>query len=442
MERTAVTTGMSSTRRPPGTRPRRWARRVPRALVLGALGVLVLLGGAARPVEGSAGVARAPVQEEPQEDSTLTWSVRPAPTASEPERSNFSYDADPGATVRDSIRVRNYGAEPLPLAIYASDAMTTSSGALDLLPAGEQPTDVGAWTVLDAANIEVPPLGFVDVPFTMVVPVDAESGDHTGGIVTSYRAPGTDDEGEPVVLDRRLGSRMYVRVGGELRPQLEVSDLMVTWSGTPNPLGTGTLHVGYTVTNTGNVRLGADQVVVVGGRFGLPGREVTLEPMGELLPSSSLDFSVDVPDVWPTFRTTTRVELDLVPTREGDEFDADTPRAAASVGTWTVPWPQLVVLLVLVGIPLRVRWTRRRRRRREAVVVQQAVQTTVIVQEAVQAALAAHGAGSGDGPGPGGDEDPSPTNGAVPPDGPPPSPSGNGDASGTAETTKVHDKLS
>ncbi|GAA0461436.1 hypothetical protein Ade02nite_15960 [Paractinoplanes deccanensis] len=327
------------------------------------LAVLVAVSGL---VPGAA--AAAPAAE------TLTWSVRPTPTKSRPDRPHFAYDALPGQQIKDSLRVRNYGAERLSLSVYASDALTTSSGALDLLPAGAKSTDVGRWAVLGKSRIDVPPGEFVDVPFTMTVPAKAESGDHTGGIVTSYLSPGTDGAGRAVTVDRRLGTRMYVRVGGDLQPRLEVSRLDASWSGTLNPFRPGGLHVGYTVTNTGNVRLGADQVVAVS----FPGGETTLARMPELLPGDSLTFGADVRGVWPFFRTRAEVRLTPVPTRRGDVFGPRTAPATASAAVWTMPWPQLAVLLAAA---LAVAWLVWRRRRRRAAVSRQ-------VEEAVRAALA------------------------------------------------------
>src|SRR5690606_17067123 len=136
---------------------------------------------------------------------TLTWSVRPVPTTDEPDRPNFAFTVEPGTTLHDVIRVTNYADQPLQLDVYASDAVMTASGSLDLLPAGEQPRDLGAWIAFDAGAIVVPAGGSVDVPFTITVPPDAEPGDHAGGVVTSFRSPGADDSGRPVLLDRRLG---------------------------------------------------------------------------------------------------------------------------------------------------------------------------------------------------------------------------------------------
>jgi hypothetical protein len=358
------------------------------------LAVLLVVG-----LLGAPGRVGAQESEGTAEETTLTWSVRPTPSESEPDRPNFSYDVSPGATITDSLRIRNFGTELLPLAVYASDALTTATGAIDLLPAGEQPVDVGAWTAMGASTVDVLPGEFVDVPFTVVVPADAEAGDHTGGIVTSYRAPGTDDEGRTVMVDRRLGSRMYVRVDGELRPELSVSDVDVSYDGTLNPLGTGTVDVAYTVTNTGNVRLGAGQTITVPGRLGMPGSEVVLEDMGELLPGSSLSFTTTVAHVWPTVRATAEVALVPIPTRAGDVFDA-APVASASASTWAIPWTGVAVVVVLLLVASWV-WSRIRRRRRRAEAREDdATRTAVIVQEAVRAALATRdeaASGSGNG---------------------------------------------
>ncbi|WP_051797139.1 WxL protein peptidoglycan domain-containing protein [Catenuloplanes japonicus] len=283
----------------------------------------------------------------------LTWSVRPTPSDAAPERPHFVYDVSPGQRVEDSIRVRNFGTAPLPLAVYAGDALTTANGALDLRPAGTPATDVGLWTVLGTAEITVPPSGFVDVPFTMTVPADAEAGDHTGGIVTSVRSAGADG----VVVDRRLGSRMYVRVAGGLRPSLTVSGVRAVYTVNVDPRKPGHLRVVYTVTNTGNVRLGASQEILA------TGRRTTPDPMPELLPKNSLTYEVLVEDVWPTVRTTAEVRLRPVPTRPGDTFTA--APAVATAATWSIPWPQLAVLLpaVLGALWLRRRWLRRRRAR-------------------------------------------------------------------------------
>ena len=331
-------------------------------LVLLAVGTLV-------PAGANAAVPDAPVQD----GETLTWSVRPTPSAAAPERPNYAYEVAGGDVVSDSIRVRNFGKQPLPLAIYASDALITETGAIDLLPAGVDPTGVGAWIALASSSIVVPPDAFVDVPFTMTLPDNVESGDHAGGIVTSHIASGAGDDGQPVRLDRRLGSRVHVRVGGELQPELEVTDLTTTYDGPLNPASRDAMRVRYTVVNRGNVRLSAHQAVNIEGLRGLTARRAVIDDLPELLPGSSLTVEVAVDGVWPAVRTTTSIELTPVPTREGDEFPADVLAETASTTTWTIPWGPLVLLLLVVGGPLGWKASRRRRSRREEARIQAAV---------------------------------------------------------------------
>jgi hypothetical protein len=210
------------------------------------------------------------------------------------------------------------------------------------------------------------------VPFTLVVPQNAESGDHTGGIVTSVTTPGTDEDKTPVLLDRRLGNRVQVRVGGPLRPRLEITDLQAEYDGTLNPVGEGTMHVTYTVRNTGNVRVTAVPTIEVKGPLGVVSTTLRSAAMPELLPRNSLTFTADV-EVFPAVRLETSVDLQPRTTEDRAELPRGASTASASTSTWAIPWTLLVILVVLIGGPFVWRWTRRRRARRVEARVQQAV---------------------------------------------------------------------
>ncbi len=208
----------------------------------------------------------------------------------------------------------------------------------------------------------------------MTVPGNAESGDHTGGIVTSFVAPGAAEDGKPVVLDRRLGSRVQVRIDGELRPKLEITEVKTAFDGTLNPVGKSSMDLTYTVTNTGNVRMAAEQVVGTKGPLGLAGRKATLDRMPELLPGNSLTLSAKVPGVYPTIHTSASLRLHPVATRAGDTFGADVAPAAKTSGVWTVPWATFLMLFLLVGGPFAATWHRKRRKAAEDARVRAAVE--------------------------------------------------------------------
>lgn len=289
-------------------------------------------------------------------DSELMWSVRPTPKDDADTRPNFQYEMEAGSTVRDSFRIRNHGDEELNLAVYASDAVVTESGSLDLLPESEAPTDVGNWVRLAADEVTLPAGKFVDVPFTMSVPAKAESGDHSGGIVTSVVTRSSANGGQPVILDRRLGSRLQVRVVGDLAPSLEIADLGVDYRSTANPFGRGGLTVSYRVTNNGNVRMAAAPVIQVRGPAGLLGQTAVLERTAELLPGSSLTYRVLVPDIWPTLRPSVTLKLTPVATRAGDDFP-DGLIFTSSADVTAVPWTSLAGIAAVVA---GATWWRRR----------------------------------------------------------------------------------
>ncbi len=135
----------------------------------------------------------------------------------------------------------------------------------------------------------------------------------------------------------------------------------------------------YTVANTGNVRLDAHPTVTVDGPFGMLGRTVVTEDLGELLPGNSRRFEVSVPAAWAFFLLSATVTLEPFPSNPNDsasQFDL-TPVSAGSA-TFALNWGQLILLVVVALLVVGVLWWRGRR----AATVQAAI------DDAVEKALA------------------------------------------------------
>lgn len=362
------------------TAPRTPARRSLRAaasalLVLpAAAGVLVAAGPAA--------VAA---------DDDVTWTVRTAANDFGSDRTGFTYAVDPGHAVGDALVVANHGDEPLELAVYAADGFTTDAGQFDVLTAGTESTAVGAWlqTGTDAVTVEAG--ATVELPFTVEVPEDATPGDYSGAVLTSLTQP---DDAAGISVDRRLGIRVDLRVGGDLRPGLAVEDVHLTYSGTANPAGTGDATVGYTLHNTGNTVLNAQQTVAVAGPFGWFRVETGDVPAApDLLPGESWEVTVPVDGVVPSVRLGAAVTALPVLTDAAGSTSTLSP-VVGEAHTWAVPWAALVVLLlVAAAVVLGLRLRRRRQR-------VGAAREDERVQERVERALAERErAGSGAGAG-------------------------------------------
>jgi hypothetical protein len=303
-----------------------------------------------------------------QAADSVTWAAAPADTSVGKDRAHFAYSLAPGTSVTDAIAVVNRSETSIKLRVYASDAFSTPTGGIDLLPAAKKPTDVGAWITMKTQIITLKPQQSAVVPFTLAVPATATPGDHSGGVVTSL-ITGTNNTA--VQLDRRLGSRVYLRVTGDLQPALSVSNVQATYHGTLNPGGSGSTTVSYTVTNTGNVRLAAHQTVRIASVFGALAYSANLKDLPEVLPGDSLTRSATVDGVWPATRMTSSITLQ--PIASGDQPPINVRQVVGAASLWAWPLGQLIVLIILVAGVFGVLILRRKR----ALAVQAAVDAAV-----------------------------------------------------------------
>ena len=286
---------------------------------------------------------------------TESWTLAPAASASETgNRPNLSYTIEPGQTVKDAVTVYNLGNVPLIFNVYATDAFNNDDGTFSVLPGDKQPTDVGTWFDLDQTLISVPPGMQTTIPFEIKVPRDATPGDHVGAVLASSATKGTGDNGSTITLDRRTGTRLFVRVAGELRPELAITDMESDYDQSVNSFG-GTTSVKFRVENRGNVRLSGTPVVEVGGPLGALSKTVKLPAISELLPGEHADLSVQVSDVPALVANTTKVSI-----RAESDGLAAPPTSSASTTQFAPPITLLLLFLVAILVALALRKRRRR----------------------------------------------------------------------------------
>ncbi|MEU3788485.1 DUF916 domain-containing protein [Streptomyces fructofermentans] len=311
-------------------------------------------------------------------DGDATWTVRTAANSYGDDRSSFSYAVNPGGQVKDAMVVANHGRTPLRLAVYAADGYTTEAGRLDLLTKDKKSVGVGAWVHAEEADIVIKPGKAAKVPFTAAVPADATPGDYVGGILTSLKQA---DDAQGINVDRRLGIRVKLRVGGTLKPRLAIENAHVEYEGSLNPFAKGDATLTYTVHNTGNTILSGRQTASVSGPFGL--LRSGADPIAatpELLPGESRDVTVPVHGVTPAFRLAATATLTPALTDASGSVTPLEP-VEATTHAWAIPWTLSLLVLVLgAGIAAAVLLVRRRRAQRK-------VREDALVQNAVEQAL-------------------------------------------------------
>lgn len=287
----------------------------------------------------------------PPAPAPVTFGIQPAHLGHPDDRPYLSYSASPGAELDDQVVVLNYSDASLRLAVVAADGVATKDGSFAIAPTVQRPTEVGRWVHLRGGRptVVVPPRsatrepGRTVVPFHLVLPASISPGDHFGGIAAVLYSQSTGDQA--VRLEQRVVTRLYLRVSGAEHPRLSIRDLTVDFHDRLLSLGVGSATVRYRVVNTGNIKLGAHQQVVVGGWIG-PDRTTRPTDVPLLFPGGSVTVTAVIKDVWPIIPDSARVQL-LPVHLQGDPSPA-LGRVEEARFFWAVPWGPLLLLLLLL----------------------------------------------------------------------------------------------
>lgn len=292
-------------------------------------------------------------------EETIGISARPSDASGNPDtRTSFRYEADPGQRVDDFFQVANTGTADQAFTVVATDAFNDDEGEYALLATAEAPTAIGTWVTFEngANRIEftLSPGQSRTLAFTLQVPADATPGDHVGGLVASVVTPG-----EEVNLDRRVASRVYARVSGDLQPRLAISGIDASYGGDWWNLLTGAVTVHYTVSNPGNIALSGNATGEVRTWFGIPVATASGGSIKELLPGNSATYEVTVNGVAQLGYVNAEVVLHpFVDTPISDAKLAVSPVNRDTVAI-AMPWIVLIALLLVVGFFI-FRWWRRK----------------------------------------------------------------------------------
>jgi len=295
--------------------------------VLVALGLTVTLGAAGAWADGSDSIGGAPS----------------ANGGTDQSRSRFSYQVEPGQQISDEYQVSNTGTTVQSVTVYSTDAFNAEDGSFALLHGGVKATDAGRWVSFsEGANhvkVTLKPGASRVIPFTVRIPADAKPGDHAGGIIVSALSPAGQ-----VSVDRRVAIRLYVRVKGLLQPGLTISSIAPSYRADLNPFS-GETSLTISLSNTGNVALGAKTVTQVRGLFGIPLSGLTNVTVPEMLPGSHRTVTIVVPGVGPWVYLNPHVSL--AATTDPDALDAGAlPAADRDATLFVVPWGILLILLL------------------------------------------------------------------------------------------------
>lgn len=153
-----------------------------------------------------------------------------AGSSTEPRGGYFVLAATPGATVTQSVALRNDSDQVLDLRLTGVDAATAQKGGSSFALDTDTPAEAGAWVSLDQTAVTLPAKGSLTVPFRVTVPVEARSGAHLAGIAVMSPAPttaGSGGAGQAAGASVKVQSRrvigVQVNLPGPADPELVIT---------------------------------------------------------------------------------------------------------------------------------------------------------------------------------------------------------------------------
>lgn len=281
-------------------------------------------------------------------------------TQADSTRTTFSYAAAPGQTLSDAYILINDGTVVQDITILATDAFNAEDGSFSLLDTTAPVVDVGTWVTFEGVPSQVitlEPGATKVIPFVVNIPADARPGDHVGGIIASVSSI----DGQ-VKLERRVGTRLYVRVAGDLQAGLTVSGLGSTYEPSLNPFD-GKLVLTFTVQNSGNIALGSRGFASVTGLFGIPLSGQANFAVPELLPGATHVVTTEIPGVWQWIWMNAKLSSIGVDANKAMVAGV-MPTATREASTWAVPWALLILLIAAGFVYFYIRFSRLNNERR------------------------------------------------------------------------------
>ena len=298
--------------------------------------------------------------------SHITFGLAPANAAGRIDRSEFAFAATPGAIVHDDVALLNYSDVPIVLHMSAVDAQETPQGGFGLASSASNSTGVGKWTTLPAGfrKVVVAPAssagpGERTVPFTMHIPDNATPGDHAGGVVAALYTKTKNSKGDVIVVEERIGARVFVAVSGDFRAGVSIEDFHASAPSSLGPWHHTSISISYNVVNTGNVDLRLQQSLGLGGLL-VSHRNVAVKALSLLRPGGVVNEHAVVSNVSAPLLANVSVRAVGVQTPTvGEQRSAV---ASASATLWTGSTTLILIVIVLAALLIFFLWRRRGRR--------------------------------------------------------------------------------
>ena len=195
----------------------------------------------------------------------------------------LEFGVEPGGEILSKIKVFNESPETVSL--YASTANFTAkdeTGSPFFL--FDEQEGLASWIEIAPNVIVLLPGERQDIPFSIKVPEEADSGGHYAGIFFGS-SPDIKQEENQVAIVSKLGILLLLRVSGDITSESAIQDFHIL--NDQNFFTRLPVQFLYRLRNAGNVHIRPKGVIEIKNILGISGVEIEANPVdGVVLPSS------------------------------------------------------------------------------------------------------------------------------------------------------------
>jgi hypothetical protein len=207
-------------------------------------------------------------------------------------RPYFVFNARPGATISDQVRIVNVSGTTGTVRLSAVDASTGQTGGIVYLSTAAPRRAVGSWIKLSTRSLLLGPHASTVVPFTVTVPAGTAAGEYVGGLVAAPVVPTATHTGGSGGHHFRVLVIEIAIVAVQLNlPGPAVQRMAITSAGASGRPGYQTIVLG--LANTGSTLVKGHGALSVSGASGAPLLSQSF-PLDTFLPHTSISYPVYV----------------------------------------------------------------------------------------------------------------------------------------------------
>jgi hypothetical protein len=261
-----------------------------------------------------------------------------------------NYAGDPGTTIKGVMKVTNLTDEPLSLGISKQNFVAKGEeGEVELVDNAAPLYSLAPWFVLPASQVQVPPKGTREVPYSISIPMNAEPGGRYGSIIFSTTPPKLPTGQSGATVQQNLAGLIFLRINGEAREELSIA----SFAPEKNFYENGPVKLLARVKNTGTVHEKPTGTITIKNMLGL---KVASIPLDEhfVIPGSIRRLHNEFPASGKAPFMIGRYTAELTANYAGKKL-------AANTSFVVVPWKLIGAILIGLILFFIVFWRGRKR---------------------------------------------------------------------------------